>query len=127
MRLLDTDVLIDLLRGVPQASTWLASLAEAPGLPGYVALELLQGCRNLQEARRIERLTAVFIIYWPTVTDSNRALSAFAPLRLASGVGLLDILIAECAIGLNATLCTFNVRHFQGIAALVTEQPYTRP
>jgi len=29
-------------------------------------------------------------------------------------------------VGLNAMLCTFNVRHFRTIPALVTEQPYVR-
>ncbi len=127
MRLLDTDILIDLLRGLPQAAAWLAALSDAPGLPGLVVMELLQGCRNLLEARRVERLAALFAIYWPTVADCDRALSSFARLRLATGIGLLDVLIGECAIGLNATLCTFNTRHFRAMTALVTEQPYTRP
>ena len=91
MRLLDTDILIDLLRGLPQAGTWLVTLPDAPTLPGLVVLELIQGCRNLQEARRVERLAAVFTIYWPAVADCERALTSFARLRLAAGVGLLDL------------------------------------
>lgn len=127
MRLLDTDILIDLLRGLPQAGAWLGALPDAPGLPGLVVLELIQGCRNLQEARRVERLSALFTVYWPTAMDCDRTLVSFARLRLTSGVGLLDLLIGECAIGLGATLCTFNTRHYGAISALLTEQPCTRP
>lgn len=50
MLLLDTDVMIDVLRGYDPALEWLRSLAdEMIGLPGFVAMELLQGCRNRQE------------------------------------------------------------------------------
>jgi predicted nucleic acid-binding protein len=47
MLLLDTDILIDCLRGVPAARTWLESAAkEAFGIPGIVAMELLIGARR---------------------------------------------------------------------------------
>jgi len=46
MILLDTDVMVDLMRGYEPALTWLDSLgAETIGIPGLVAMELLQGCR----------------------------------------------------------------------------------
>ena len=54
--LLDTDVMIDIVRGHPPAAAWLASLGGAPlDLPGLVVLELLQGCQNLSEQRRVEQ------------------------------------------------------------------------
>jgi predicted nucleic acid-binding protein len=90
VRLLDTDILIDLLRGVPQAGTWLASLPDAPGLPGFVVLELLQGCRNRQEARRVERLASVFTIYWPTVSRGYASRLASACLTCSSASVLSD-------------------------------------
>ncbi len=41
MLLLDTDILIDCLRGVPAARTWLESAAaEVFGIPGIVAMAL---------------------------------------------------------------------------------------
>ena len=50
MVLLDTDVLIDCLRGVPPARIWIESApTEAFGIPGIVAMELLVGCRNQME------------------------------------------------------------------------------
>ncbi|MFN9175566.1 MAG: type II toxin-antitoxin system VapC family toxin, partial [Synechocystis sp.] len=50
-------------------------------------------------------------------------------LKVVSGldkVGLIDALIAACAIGLNSTLCTFNVKHYRIIAGLNREQSYNR-
>ena len=39
---------------------------------------------------------------------------------------LLDSLIAACAIGLSADLCTFNLKHYQAVPGLTTTQPYSR-
>ncbi len=50
MILLDTDVLVDVLRAHAPALAWLNQLDESVvGLPGFVALELIQGCRNRRE------------------------------------------------------------------------------
>jgi predicted nucleic acid-binding protein len=46
--------------------------------------------------------------------------------HLTHRMGILDLVIGECAVGLNATLCTFNLRPFRAISALTTEQPYPR-
>ena len=74
--LLDTDVMVDYLRGHPPARTWLASYAEPIALPGLVAMELLQGCRNLVDQRRLERELQRFILHWPTAGD-RQCLSRF--------------------------------------------------
>lgn len=50
MIFLDTDVMIDLLRQYPPATAWLNSLgAEEIVLPGFVAMELIQVCRDKAE------------------------------------------------------------------------------
>ena len=41
-------------------------------------------------------------------------------------MGLLDAIIAACAVGLSATLCTFNVKHYRHVRGLAVAQPYTR-
>lgn len=124
--LLDTDVIVDLSRGYPPAAEWLASLPDAPGLPGYVVMELLSGCRNKSEMSRVQQLARLFQVYWPSTTDCNYAVTIFAQGKLSHNMGLLDALIGACALGLGATLCTFNTRHFAPFPDLVTEQPYSR-
>ena len=79
MRLLDTDVMVDILRAHKPAIEWLASLDDdAPGLPGFVVLELMNGCRNKMEMMRLLKRIEPFHIYWPTDSDRNRALADFA-------------------------------------------------
>jgi predicted nucleic acid-binding protein len=125
MLLLDTDVMIDILRRHDPALDWLRELGdESIGLPGLVAMELLQGCRNQTEQRRVEGVLQAYILYWPTHTDCRRAIDSFVATHLSHGIGVLDALIAETAIGLGVPLATFNQKHYRAIAALQTVQPY---
>jgi hypothetical protein len=57
-------------------------------------------------------------VVWPTTADCQRALTDFIACYLSHNLGLLDTLIAACAIGLSATLCTFNVKHYRVCLAL---------
>src|SRR5579859_431770 len=111
MDVVDTDVLIDVQRGHPPALEWFAGLTHLPAVPGFVVMELDQDSRNAQEVRRAMKLVAPLRFVWPTEADCARALSDFAAYHLSQGLGLLDALIAACAVGLSATLCTFNDKH----------------
>lgn len=126
MELLDTDVLIDVQRGHPPALAWFASLTDLPLVPGLVVMELIQDARNAGEVRQALKLVSPLRIVWPTETDCTRALADFTAYHLSHGLGLLDALIAACAVGLNVTLCTFNEKHYQVVPGLVTVRPYAR-
>jgi len=126
MYLVDTDVMIDIQRGYEPAIAWFTSLPELPGIPGFVVMELIQDSRNKQQVRQVLQLIAPLQIVWPTEADCARALSDFTAHHLSNNVGLIDTLIAACAIGYNATLCTFNVKHYRVISGLTIAQPYNR-
>lgn len=89
-------------------------------------MELMEGCRDKQEMTGLRKQLEPFQVHWPTDSDANRALLTFSHARLSHNLGVLDALIAECVIGLQASLCTFNVKHFTGVPKLTTEQPYAR-
>ena len=126
MLLLDTDVLIDDQRGHPSALSWFAGLTEVPSIPGIVVMELIQGAKNARQVRVVQKLTAPFPVVWPSFGDCHRAMTDFSSLHLSHGLGLLDSLIAACAIGLSAELCTFNDKHYRSVPGLKTIQPYSR-
>ena len=56
MILLDSDVMIDILRKYPPAMEWFDALDEDEeiALPGYVMMELIQGCRNKAEQESLQ-------------------------------------------------------------------------
>lgn len=126
MNLVDTDVLIDIQRGHPPALAWFAALTELPGVPGFVVMELIQNARNAREVRQALQLVAPLPVVWPSQADCARALSDFASYHLSHGLGLLDALIAACAVGSGSSLHTFNAKHYQIVPALIVAQPYIR-
>jgi len=126
MDLVDTDVLIDVQRGHPPALAWFAGLADLPAVPGFVVMELVQDARNAREVRRALKLVTPLQVVWPTELDCAQALSHFAAYHLSHGLGLLDAVIAACAVGLSATLFTFNDKHYRVVPGLTTVRPYTR-
>lgn len=127
MILLDTDVMIDVLRGFDPALSWLRSLGAKPvGLPGIVAMELLQGCRDGREQQRVQNVMRPYTLYWPTLADCTRAYASFAKYRLSHSIGLLDSLIAETSAGLNVPLATFNDKHYRVVSGVQLLQPYVR-
>ena len=127
MKLLDTDVMIDILRGYPPAVQWLQSLDEKEelGIPGFVVMELMNGCGNKQEMNQLMKSIEGFRIYWPGEDDCNRAMAGFAQGHLSHNLGMLDAVIGECAIGLQVPLCTFNNKHYKTLNVTI-EQPYQK-
>ncbi len=113
MILLDSDVLIDLLRNYSPAMKWFNDLEDDQELavPGYVVMELIQGCRNKAEQERVQQTLASFGIVWLAPPDCDKALKVFVAFRLSHNAGLLDVLIAETAVALAVPLYTFNQRH----------------
>jgi predicted nucleic acid-binding protein len=87
-------------------------------------MELIQDAQNKQQVRKVLQLVAPLAIIWPTETNCARALSDFTAYHLSHKVGLIYALIAACAVGRSATLCTFNVKHYQVISGLSMEQHY---
>ena len=121
--LLDSDIMVNILRGVPDAVAWMAA-AGPVALPGLVVMELMQGCRSMADQRRMEARIRHFDIHWPTAADCARAYADFAAHRLGRGLGLLDALIGQTAVGLDEPLETFNVKHFSVVSGLTIVWPY---
>lgn len=127
MILLDTDVMIDLLRKYPPAIAWLNSLGEEKiAIPGFVVMELIQGCRNKKEQEMLEKDLGTYNIAWPSAETCNQAVSVFASLHLSHGLGILDALIGQVAVALDLSLYTFNQKHYATVPNLKTVQPYEK-
>ncbi|MGE3540207.1 MAG: PIN domain-containing protein [Candidatus Tectimicrobiota bacterium] len=126
MDLLDTDILIDVQRQHAPALAWFVGLTTVPGVPGFVVMELIQDAQNTAQVREVLKLVAPLPVFWPTAADCQRALHHFTAYHLSHNLGLLDALIAACAVGLSATLYTFNVKYYHVVPDLTIAQPYTR-
>jgi predicted nucleic acid-binding protein len=124
--LIDTSILIDHLRGRPDATRFLAATRATVGLTTsvVVAAELLSGARDRREQAEIDRLLArsrVELIY---PTDNTNALDLLRQYKLSRGIGWPDCLIAAVAIRLLLPAATLNDRHFRAIPTLSVHRPY---
>ncbi len=125
--LLDTDVLVDCLRGTAAARAWLSGVAaEAFQVPGIAAMELLMGCQNQSDLQGTQKFLTTFEVIWPEATEFARAYDLLATHRLTSGLSIPDCLLAAMALSRSARLYTFNLKHFQVIAGLDVQEPYAR-
>lgn len=127
MFLLDSDVLIDLLRSHDPALRWLDSVSDDELIvPGFAAMELIQGCRNKSEQRQVEVALRRFGIVWPEGETCDRAFSLFAKCYLPHGIGIIDALVAQLAIDFGIPLVTYNAKHYSCAKELQIVQPYPR-
>lgn len=121
--LIDTDVMIEYLRGAAQAITFLESLERRPATSVICLAELFAGARNAQEQEAIEAFLQAFEIL-PVDTDIAQLGGHYRKTYLKShGTGLADALIAATATNHNLTLATFNITHYP---MLETHLPYPR-
>ena len=127
MVLLDTDVMIDILREYPPALAWLRSLDDdIIALPGFVLMELIQGCKTKKEQQSLSTELDAYKILWPTHSDCNEAVKLFTRYRLSHNIGIIDVLIGQLSLSFDLPLHTFNKKHYEPIPHLTTVQPYTK-
>lgn len=124
---LDTDVLIDCLRGLPPAQNWLSTASSTQfQVSGVVAMELVIGCGSKAELKHTEKFLGLFTVTRPGAADFVSAYSLLAQYRFTTGLSIPDCLIAAQTIHQSATLFSFNIKHFRVIQELNVQQPYLR-
>jgi predicted nucleic acid-binding protein len=109
---LDTDVLVDYLRGLAVAGRYVDGLAAVPTCSEVTRIEVLRGMRS-PERRTTERFLAT--IRWSAVDEEISGLAGELGRRFRrshGGIGLADLVIAATAARLGIPLATLNVRHF---------------
>ncbi len=124
---LDTDVLVDCLRGTPEAQAWLNSNAgDSFIVPGIVAMELVVGCRNQSDLKRTQEFLRAFDLVWPEAHDFARAYDLLSTHHLASGLSIPDCLVAAMTLERSLRLYTFNSKHYRVVTGLDVQEPYQR-
>lgn len=125
--MIETSVLVDVLRGIDEAASYLdQARAEADLVCSHtVEAELIAGAASPSESRAIRQLLARFHMEPITSDDSERAIGWLGKLHHSRGIGFLDCLIAAAAIRLRIPVVTLNVKHFRAISGLKVIRPYT--
>jgi predicted nucleic acid-binding protein len=110
--LLDSDVLVDHLPGLPAAGRYVDGLTVTPTCSEVTRVEVLRGMRS-HERRVTERFLAT--IRWVVVDEEISVLAGELGRRFRrshGALGIADLLIAATAERHRLPLATLNVRHF---------------
>jgi predicted nucleic acid-binding protein len=123
--LIDTTILVDVLRDNSQAITWINSVPIQERWVSVVTyFELLAGCRNRKEQRLVAREMGHYHLLLLTAAISSTALSWFTRFHLSYGIGFLDVLIGATALHQGAIIATLNMKHFTPLPGVRVERPY---
>ena len=114
MILVDSDVLIQHLRGDPNAAKWLRATYRAePIAVSVISVVELSGGMRSAERREVWGLLAIAQVLPATEAIARRAGELMRTYRRShQGIGLGDYLIAATAIEDGCDLATLNTRHF---------------
>lgn len=116
----DTDILIDVGRDIEQAVNYLDALVEQMALAVSVVteMELIVGCRDKAELRKVERFLRRFHVLPVTEIVSAQGVELLKEYRLSHGLLIADALIAATALSSNAFLASKNQRDYRFITDL---------
>ena len=116
--LVDTDVMVDFLRGNPKAVALLQTYSVRVILSSIVAAELYAGVRGDEELSKLDSLISIFRVV-PVSFELARAGGLYKKnYAKTHGVGLADAIIAATAEAENADLKTLNTKHYPMIRGL---------
>ena len=120
--LLDTDILIEYLRGRQKAIQYLESLKGELVISVISVAELAAGLKDEDEEHQLKSLLVALKPIPVDLLISQTGGEFQRTYGFKYGTGLADALIAATAHHMTATLVTFNKRHFSVLEKI--EVPY---
>ncbi len=122
--LLDTDVLIDYLRAVPEAVAWLEGQTGRLCVSVISVAELYAGVREGREREELDAFVLNFEILPLDALVAQRGGLLRRDYGRSHGVGLPDALLAATALVRSLELMTLNRKHFPMLPDLAV--PYRK-
>ncbi len=110
--LVDTDVMIDYLRGVAPAVRFIQAHADRLPLPAIVVGELCAGVRDGEERDVLDAMTAALDIVPITAKIAADGGLLKREFGKSHDLSLADAIIAATAKQRDAELATLNVKHY---------------
>lgn len=116
--LVDTDVLVDFMRGRPDAVAFVRKFSPRMILSAVVVAELFAGVKGEAEQAALEDFVSLFRVVPVTAALAKAGGLYRRDYGRSHGVGLADALIAATADAENAELKTLNTKHYPMIEGL---------
>lgn len=122
--LVDTDIVVEYLRGRAEAADWLEDQDADLSLSAITVAELFSGVKGRRESQILDSFLLALEVLPATAEIARLAGQYRREYGPTHGTGLADALIAATATVNGSPLATFNRRHFPMLSSLVV--PYHR-
>jgi len=116
--LLDTNVLIEILKNNQQSIQQVFSLKHPLMISSITAMELIYGARNKQEVFRLEEFISKFEVIHLDAQTSELAYQLITEYAKSHNLDIPDALIAATAINNRMQFMTYNIKDFRFIPAM---------
>lgn len=118
MILLDTNVLIEILKNNQHTIKQVSALTPPLAIFSITAMELMVGARNKKEIRLLTQFIAKFLIIHLDPVISHKALKLMTCFAKSHGLDIPDALISATALRKSAALLSYNSKDFHYIPDL---------
>lgn len=122
--LLDTSIVVDLLRDYLPAKTWYLGQTEPLGISRAVWWEVIEGVQDKKAQEKALRLMHYFELVDLITQDMMWASQHLLIYHLSHNIDIFDCLIGASAIRLGYTLYTRNLKHFGPLIGVLAVAPY---
>ncbi|MDD4891416.1 MAG: type II toxin-antitoxin system VapC family toxin [Phycisphaerae bacterium] len=116
--LLDTDVLVDYLRGQTQAIALVQANHGRIVISSMTVAELYAGVREGAERAALEEIESLFPVLPVTAEAARSGGLLRRDFGKSHGISIADAIVAATALAEDAELATLNVRHYPMIKGL---------
>lgn len=118
MILLDTNVLIEILKNNQDTIKKTLSFKPPLTISSISAMELIYGARNKQEVNKLQKFIEKFEVIHLNANISALALKLVTQYAKSHALDIPDALIAATTIDRRASLFTYNTKDFQFIPSI---------
>jgi len=115
--LIDTNLIVDVLRGYQESAKLVNSLPNA-NISIVSWYELIEGVDNLKQQKALEDLLSSYDMVDLSESIAKSALNLMLKYNLSHSLHHADALIAATCLEHGYFLCTRNIKHFQYIEGL---------
>ncbi len=122
MLVIDTNIIIDYLRGKSSAFNFFEQTDDNLSVSVITVAELYAGVKGTKEEEIVESFLELFEILPVTNRIAKMGGEIRNKYKAKFGVGLADALIAATSIHYSATIVTLNKKHFQMLDKVIV--PY---
>jgi len=118
MILLDTNILIEILKGNTTTQNRIQSFNQSLAISSISAMELYYGARDKAESKKLENFITLFKIIHLNEAISMRSIALIKTYAKSHGLDIPDSLIASTALVSECKIYTYNLKDFKYIDGL---------